>query len=893
MSKTVQFKRGNANVSATYVGAQGEITVNTDNYTLNVHDGQTPGGFKILNSTIGNIGNIVVADQTISGTRSGTNITISPLIANTIINSRLFTPNVVIDGYTVRSISGDTAVTLPRESDGVDVELTNSFSNIKLTTFDPDTNVPYTLLLDTESHLTLPGSIKSDVGGAEIQFAGEQGLLMYADFGTGNTGISLNDSGLTEIFANVNLSIITDYAGAGHEWLFDNDGSMTSGNIIPRANVTYSLGSETSQWRDLWVSNNTIYIGGVALGVSSDGNLTVNGNTISGGGGIGPIQPYIELTNSPFIVQPAILSESVTITAAPTGNNARFTVVIGEGPVIESTTITIAGTGYVVGQRYRIWSYSIGGPNDASSIDFEVATVGENGELLTIQDVAFFGVASNVPGTYTNASIEYLPSVFDEIDTGLTLTRGRVQGLFNIDAEQEYDNNAHTSPLGTEWNSDGWGNLVSLPTRSYTTWRSALNNQVGNNIIGAELVMHDTINDKYYKFEFTEWGGNNGGFEYTRSLITDPNYFRKEDYGTEIDTIVPDDGEGSGIGITRGNNNSIYNPYREEGYNEEVSPAGTLWNIEGWDDLSNIESRTYEPFYAAFGGNLGNRVPGSNTVMYVPETGKYYAVKWLSWTQSNNGGGFSYVRYEIDLAQIAEGVKFADGTVLKSASGVGRVKSKASGNRRIEEVSGNKTVSLSQFAYTTITDVTSRAGTTTNAIYVSRPGSIYNITDNYSQYVENVEEMEFSLDNTTWYKWNGSGSVPDGEFGYYFQENPTLTYGQGDTVYFRYQSGGRPVIWWDKNDLPGGASDFRGAVIDYHAYTGQATIIGTIHIVDDSGENHITHTEVISGSSDSENDDLWLVQNEGTISYRRIDGESKTLKVHWTAKVFYGSEYYD
>jgi hypothetical protein len=101
---------------------------------------------------------------------------------------------------------------------------------------------------------------------------------------------------------------------------------------------------------------------------------------------------------------------------------------------------------------------------------------------------------------------------------------------------------------------------------------------------------------------------------------------------------------------------------------------------------------------------------------------------------------------------------------------------------------------------------------------------------------------------------------------------------------------GEPVTWWDKDDLPGGGSDFRGAVIDYHAYTGDATIIGTIHIVDDDGDEHITHTEVSSGSTDSENDDLWYVTSEGRIRYRRIDGESATLKIQWSAKVFYGSE---
>jgi hypothetical protein len=120
-----------------------------------------------------------------------------------------------------------------------------------------------------------------------------------------------------------------------------------------------------------------------------------------------------------------------------------------------------------------------------------------------------------------------------------------------------------------------------------------------------------------------------------------------------------------------------------------------------------------------------------------------------------------------------------------------------------------------------------------------------------------------------------------------------LTYSQGDTVYFRYVSGGVPVTWWDKSELPGGSSNFRGAVIDYHAYTGESTIIGTIHIVDDDGEEHITHTEVQSGDTDGENDDLWLVTSEGRIRYRRIDGESKTLKIQWSARVFYGSELYD
>jgi hypothetical protein len=56
-----------------------------------------------------------------------------------------------------------------------------------------------------------------------------------------------------------------------------------AGNIVPAANVTYSLGTQEAQWKDLWVSNNTIYIGNTPITVSN-GSLLVGGNVISGGG---------------------------------------------------------------------------------------------------------------------------------------------------------------------------------------------------------------------------------------------------------------------------------------------------------------------------------------------------------------------------------------------------------------------------------------------------------------------------------------------------------------------------------------------------------------------------------------------------------------------------------
>jgi hypothetical protein len=742
------------------------------------------------------------------------------------------------------------------------------------------------------------------------------------------------------------------------------------------ANTTYGISAETATGGvNLRLTGSDASTDNVKLAAGANVTLTrTDASTItiaSTGGTGGPVQPYLELTNDAFITQPAALGSPVTVTAAATGVGAQVQIEITEGSVLSSITASIPGTGYVPGQNYKVFWYQLDAPDDASSITFTIGTVNGTGGILTITNAAFVGTPSVANGTIlTNITLR--ASVFDEIDTGLTLTRHGVEGIYNSEAETEYNTNTNSSPLGTEWNADGWGNLLGLAARSYTTWRSALNGAVGANILASELVMHDTINDKYYKFDFTNWGGNSGSYAYTRTEVTDPNYFRKTDGGNEVDVIIEDSGVGElesiytdqeftfadirnndaldilpatrswaglpsyqaypliiayngpisvpanlvtaanvarqayltwqealeefgpdrGVGITRDGNNGIYNPYREVEWDDTVSPGGTVWNVDGWDDLSDVETRTYDNFYAAYGnGQLGNRVPGSQAVMYVEDNDTYYAVQWLGWTQGNNGGGFSYTRKEIDLTKINEGVKFADGTVLKTALGTGRVKSTASNDRRIEEAVGSKTVSLTGVITTNLTTVASRAGTDTSYIWIdSTATTIDDIISTPANYSD-AYGFEFSLDNSTWYAWAGGIGNSGSEVGYDVAQ--PLTYLQGATVYFRYKTGGEPVVWWDKAELPGGGGAFRGAVIDYHAYTGESTIIGSIHIVDDSGEEHISHQEVQSGSTDGENDDLWLVQNEGTISYRRIDGESKTLKVHWIAKVFYGTELYD
>jgi hypothetical protein len=375
------------------------------------------------------------------------------------------------------------------------------------------------------------------------------------------------------------------------------------------------------------------------------------------------------------------------------------------------------------------------------------------------------------------------------------------------------------------------------------------------------------------------------GTPYAGPLVT----FTRTDYGDEIDEIS------EGLHITKDDQGWLYNALEDEEHDDDT-PTGSLWNNDGWDDFGNVESRTYTSLESIWGGNFAN-IPGAKMIMLDTTTDKYWAIEFLSWTNNNQGGGASYTRQELDLDSLETGIRFQDGTRQTTAYIPTNVKLTAPGERRIEEASGYKSVSVTERILRNITTTASRNSDQFARIWIDSTTTTIDeiLNDRDAAGIIDNSTVQFSLDNTTWYTFSFGTSSDGDERGYFIAtpNNIPLTYDQGDTVYFRYVGGGAAVIWWDKSELPGGSSNFRGAVIDYHAYTGDATIIGTIHIVDDDGEENITHTEVSSGSSDSENDDLWYVTTEGRIRYRRLDGESNTLKIQWAAKVFYGSETYD
>ncbi len=213
----------------------------------------------------------------------------------------------------------------------------------------------------------------------------------------------------------------------------------------------------------------------------------------------------------------------------------------------------------------------------------------------------------------------------DVISPTVQITRGIDMGIYNPLTESVYDNNNYTSPSGTEWNSDGWGDFSNITERKYVNFYEALGQAVGNNIIGSELIMHDIAADKYYKFSFSSWtqggGSTAGGFSYTRNLIT-PSTSSKNKLTSSANFLIgglnrylnfgsisgasgygfrDNDGDieyksSGGIwsniapSITTNNGSSLFSSGLQAGFDSTVSDSIFLGNIAGYQATNAYES---------------------------------------------------------------------------------------------------------------------------------------------------------------------------------------------------------------------------------------------------------------------------------------------------------------
>jgi hypothetical protein len=144
------------------------------------------------------------------------------------------------------------------------------------------------------------------------------------------------------------------------------------GNIVPSANVTYTLGNITHQWRDLFVSNNTIYVGGVPLSIDATGNLTVNGNII-------PTIGYVNAQVANVVVDLSAYALNANVTAANVGLKGY----VDQANSIQSSAISsanIAIKGYI---DQQITDLIGGAPSILDTLNEIAASINDDANVYT------------------------------------------------------------------------------------------------------------------------------------------------------------------------------------------------------------------------------------------------------------------------------------------------------------------------------------------------------------------------------------------------------------------------------------------------------------------------------------------------------------------------------
>jgi len=130
-------------------------------------------------------------------------------------------------------------------------------------------------------------------------------------------------------------------------------------------------------------------------------------------------------------------------------------------------------------------------------------------------------------------------------------------------------------------------------------------------------------------------------------------------YANDYDTIIP-----GALILTRGNGGGIYNLVLQSIW-DSSGPSNTLWNNDGWSNITNIKTRTYDTLMNTVGGNLGYNLPNVELIMKHVPTERYWKIKFSSWTQYG-GGGFAYTRQEIYFNTI-----FNSGLCVRNDGSVG------------------------------------------------------------------------------------------------------------------------------------------------------------------------------------------------------------------------------
>ena len=308
-----------------------------------------------------------------------------------------------------------------------------------------------------------------------------------------------NGSHLTGMYGNANVAVYLA-------------GSV--GNIIPSANVTYSLGNSTNQWKDLWVSNSTIYINSVPVSVNSNNTLTVAGQVVLTNGSSAAVSTTGNVSAANITASSAVTGASVNASGnivggnISTSGNVTGAYILGNGSQITGLPANYGNTQVASYLPTYTGSFASLTGNVTTTANISAGNILFGGALGTTVSVSGNVIGANLNGVNLNGTGA---SVSGNIIGGNILTGGLVSVTGNITAGNilggaNINATTHTgatvSVTGNITGSYIFGNgsqLTGVATSSYTNSNVAAylptytGNLTAGNVIVTSAVKSATV----------------------------------------------------------------------------------------------------------------------------------------------------------------------------------------------------------------------------------------------------------------------------------------------------------------------------------------------------------------------------------------------------------------
>ena len=240
--------------------------------------------------------------------------------------------------------------------------------------------------------------------------------------GGGNVVATRIQSGTTQAnIAGANGNFYVAVAGSNVLNITSTQATFT-GNLNPSGNATQSLGNATNQWSNLWISGNTIFIGGANLAANGS-TISYNGSNLVAATGSGNIDTAGTISATGNVVGSSLIATNImSATGNVTGGNIRTAgQVVATGNItggnlsVSTGTITVGnivnGNGNGVG--------NIGSSSNYFNTIFATATTALYADLAE----KYVGDAEYTPGTVVSFGGEF------EVTASTTDADRRVAGV--------------------------------------------------------------------------------------------------------------------------------------------------------------------------------------------------------------------------------------------------------------------------------------------------------------------------------------------------------------------------------------------------------------------------------------------------------------------------------